>query len=121
MNAYTQLTLLLARALVTDRGRWTSGALARDEHGHPASPLDDNAVSWCALGAVYRTVGGDLAAFTRVSDTLDEACRALFGTSIRMVNDSPSPFAHAAVLATFDEAIDEAARASARVVVRSQH
>jgi hypothetical protein len=121
MNAYTQLTLLLARALITDRFRWTSGALARDSYGRVVSPLDDDAVSWCALGAVYRTVGGDLEAFTRVVDTLDEACRALYGTSIRAVNDSPSPFAHCAVLSAFDAAVDEAARASARVVARRPH
>lgn len=106
MNDLTRLILLFARTLISDRCCWTSGVLARDRFGRPVSGLDDVAMSWCALGAVYRIADGDVEVFQRASDALDASARALYGVGIRAVNDSPSPFAHLAVLGAFDHAID---------------
>ena len=106
MNDLNRLILLFARTLISDRGCWTSGVLARDRLGRPVSGLDEAAMSWCALGAVYRIADGDVEVFQRASDALDASARALYGVGIRAVNDSPSPFAHLAVLGAFDRAID---------------
>jgi hypothetical protein len=106
MNDLTRLILLFARTLISDRGCWTSGVLARDRFGRPVSALDEAAMSWCALGAVYRIADGDVEVFQRASDALEASARALYGVGIRAVNDSPSPFAHLAVLGAFDRAID---------------
>ena len=107
MDSHTRLTLLLARVLITDPHCWTVGVLARSRIGGPVSPLDDSAVAWCARGAVYRVVGGDVEAFQRAVRYLDRASQALYGTSICAVNDGPSALAHAAVLGAFDHAVDE--------------
>jgi hypothetical protein len=106
MDGHTRLTLLLARVLISDPHCWTAGVLARDRTGCPVAPLDDSAVAWCARGAVYRVVSGDVEAFQRAVRSLGEASQALYGTSIRAVNDGPSAFAHAAVLGAFDHAVD---------------
>ena len=111
MDGHTKLTLLLARLLVTDRASWTSGVLARDPGGRPVPALDESAVSWCARGAIYCVVGGDLEAFWRAVKALDASSRALYGEPIRSVNDGGSPFAHEAVLGAFDHAVDALALA----------
>lgn len=106
MDGHARLTLLLARVLISDPRCWTAGVLARDRTGCPDSPLDDSAVAWCARGAVYRVVGGDVEAFQRAVRALDEASQLLYGTSICAVNDGPPAFARAAVLGAFDHAVD---------------
>ena len=106
MDGHTRLTLLLARILISVPTCWTVGVLARERSGFPVSPLDDAAASWCARGAVYRIVGGDVQAYRRAIRDLEASSRALYGASIRTVNDSPSPFAHASVLGAFDHAVD---------------
>ena len=106
MDGHTRLTLLLARVLISHPDCWTTGVLARDRTGCPVSALDDSAAAWCARGAVYRVVGGDLEAFERAVRALEEASRALYSVSIRAVNDGPPAFAHEAVLGAFDRAVD---------------
>lgn len=111
MDGHTKLTLLLARVLISDPGCWTAGVLARDRASRPVSPLDDKAVSWCARGAIYRVVGGDVEAFRRAIRVLEDASLALYGASMCAVNDGPSAFAHEAVLSAFDQAVDALALA----------
>lgn len=106
MDDLTRPTLLVARTLLSDRRCWTQGVLARDRQGRPVSALDPTAVSWCALGAVYRIADGDIAMFRRASAALEAVARALYGVGIRTLNDAPSPFAYRAVLGAFDHAID---------------
>jgi hypothetical protein len=106
MDDLTRLTLLFARTLISDRCCWTNRVLARDRRDQAVSALDHAAISWCALGAVYRIAVGDIEFFSRASDALDRSARALYGVGIRKVNDSPSPFAHRAALGAFDHAID---------------
>lgn len=106
MDGHTRLTLLLARVLISDPDCWTASVLARDQTGCPVSPLDESAMAWCARGAVYRVVGGDIEAFERAVQALDEASRTLYGVPICTVNDGPPVFAHEAVLGAFDHAVD---------------
>lgn len=112
MDGYTRLTLLLARVLITDPDCWTSGVLARDRTGRPVSPLDDAAASWCAQGALYRVVGGDIQAYRRAIRVLEQSSQVLYKVSIRRVNDGPIHFAHASVLGAFDHAVDALGLAS---------
>ena len=44
--------LRAARDLIKDKSRWTTMAMARDEHGHPCSARDERAVKFCSLGAI---------------------------------------------------------------------
>jgi hypothetical protein len=112
--------LVAARAKVADESNWTAYALARDAEGNdkPSShPLSDDthwegidgrhpqACRWCALGAVQSVTpeGWEHEAST----ALNIAARQLYGgTSIPEVNDN---LGHAAVLACFDKAIEDAA------------
>ena len=106
MDGHTRLTLLFARLLITDPDCWAAGVLARDPNGRPVSPLEETAKSWCARGAVYRVVGGDIRAYWRAIRVLERSSRALYGARIRSVNDGPSAFAHGSVLGAFDHAVD---------------
>ena len=107
MYDLTRQILLLARTLISNRCCWTHGAFAREWCGRPVPALDEDATSWCALGAVYKIADGDLRVFGSASNALDASARALYGVPVCALNDSPSPLAHAAVLRTFDDAIDE--------------
>ena len=46
-----------ARDIIADPKRWTKHAFARDAHGRATSGgvYDDNATSFCAIGAIYRS------------------------------------------------------------------
>ena len=107
MDDLTRQILILARTLISNRCCWTHGAFARDWGGQPVPALDEDAMSWCALGAVYKIADGDLRAFGAALNALESSSRALYGVPICAVNDSPSALAHAAVLRAFDRAIDE--------------
>lgn len=105
MDDHTRLMLLLARTLIADQRCWTRGVLARDRNGRAVPALDETAVCWCAHGAIFLIARGDIEIFQRVVAAVSASCRVLYATSLRAVNDSPSPFAHAAVLGAFDHAI----------------
>ena len=107
MDDLTRQILLMARTLISNPCCWTHGAFARDWCGRPVPALDEHAMSWCALGAAYKIADSDLRLFGSASNALDAAARALYGVPVCAVNDSPSPLAHAAVVRTFDHAIDE--------------
>ena len=105
MDDHTRLMLLLTRTLIADRRYWTRDVLARDRDGRAVPALDETAVCWCAHGAIYLIARGDIDVYRRVVAAVSTSCRVLYDTSLRAVNDSPSPFAHAAVLGAFDHAI----------------
>ena len=45
-------------ALLSNRGLWTQGSLARDEDGNDIdNPLDERATCWCAEGALRKVCG----------------------------------------------------------------
>ena len=85
---------IIERALeiISDEAKWTRGAMARNKFGHSCSAWDQEAVRFCAVGAIYR------AAFEMLGQTSDgtmieitEACvlaaNGLTRSSIPSVND----------------------------------
>ena len=85
---------IIERALeiISDETNWTRGAMARNAFGHSCSPWDQEAVRFCAVGAIYR------AAFEMLGETLDSiiieitetcvlAANGLEHSSIPSVND----------------------------------
>jgi hypothetical protein len=64
------------RELLSDESKWTRYTLSRDAAGTTVDPLDDDAVSFCVMGAccrVYFFKGKDAA-----QSKLDEAANKLF-------------------------------------------
>lgn len=99
-------TLKAARELISDPDRWTTKASARDAEGRHVHACDPDAVSWCALGAIVRSVGtrDDLHDNDYASNAAIRLSNALTRDDSRVatVNDEQG---HAAILALFDKAI----------------
>jgi hypothetical protein len=85
---------IIERALeiISDETKWTRGAMARNAFGHSCSAWDQEAVRFCAVGAIYR------AAFDILGESLDNiiieitetcvlAANGLEHSSIPSVND----------------------------------
>jgi hypothetical protein len=71
------------RDILTDRSKWTWGALARNEYEEPCDPQDEEAVQFSLAGAIFRAyVGVEMAAAYRTA-------LALTGGSITKWNSSP--------------------------------
>jgi hypothetical protein len=49
--------LCAVRELLDRPSRWTKGAFARNDAGVVVSPLSENAVCWCLLGAMHKVTG----------------------------------------------------------------
>lgn len=111
-----------ARALISAPEAWLDGthrgnvtACATTREGAPVSPGDQRAVRFCAVGAIGRAAGCepqvDETEIAALSPAMEEAGRiadrllgaAADGRWIGLVNDDET---HAAVLATFDRAIE---------------
>ena len=43
-----------ALEIISDEGKWTEGALARDQHRHSCQAIAPEAVRFCAVGALER-------------------------------------------------------------------
>lgn len=100
MSAETAGILRTARDLIATPGTWTKGELARDEDGCPVFPWSDDAVCFCAVGAIKRATGR----FQYLAE--DEAIRALTEAIPHVfVPDFNDASAHSDVLAAFDRAI----------------
>lgn len=103
--AETVQVLKDARALIADPERHAVHASARDAQGEPCAPLDTDARSWCACGAID-AVDQSLAVLAAQRALGDAGARALAsgveGWCIREFNDTRT---HAEVLAKFDQAI----------------
>ena len=111
--------LTAARAKIADKSNWTKHVLARDANGNdkPSDhPLANNkfwggldgrypqACQWCAMGAVQAVTPVEHE--QDANTALSIAARQLHnGYSIPEVNDE---LGHAAVLACFDKAIEDA-------------
>lgn len=94
-QARTLEVLREARELIADPERWTRGAGARDANGSSVHPRAEEAVRWCAIGAI------DRADPSIISDALD-ALHAVTRGEVETVNDRGG---HKRVLALFDRAI----------------
>jgi hypothetical protein len=88
-----------ARGLISDPKHWTQGTFAKDAYGREVDPEDDQAICFCAIGAIHAAAGG-----------MNEDCgRAIWDLRIRTPERSVSEFndhrSHAEVLELFDDAI----------------
>ena len=87
--------LRAARALLTPEGAWTQGTFARCENGNSIYLKDENAVCWCAMGAIW---------FYGYSSKAEMFLRNIV-ENITTWSDSPN-MTQAEVLAAFDKAIE---------------
>lgn len=88
--------LMKARALISDKSKWTQNVSARDKNGHYVRAYSEDAVCFCAGGAIERVAGNEMAA----------KCLEFFrknGKALTSINDDNS---HEDVLAAFDGAIN---------------
>lgn len=113
MSAEVAEVLREAYELIKDREHWTQGCAARTIEDHPCEALDPDAFSFCAVGAVQRTVD-------RAGDDFDgwlfsEAMEFVGGEDpIVILNDEQG---HTAVLRAFKKAIELAGPVEARELV----
>ena len=94
-------TLKAARQLITDPAKWTQGSSARTSNGVPISTFADDAVCWCALGAIGRSNIVDEVSNYRAHQAM---LKQLGGSVVSVFNDTHT---HAEVLGLFDAAIAE--------------
>lgn len=91
--------LVEARASIANPATWTRGCYARNRYGARVSPLSDEAVSFCSIGALDRALRSN----TALGDPVMRALRAGSGVlDISAFNDGRT---HAEVIAVFDAAI----------------
>jgi hypothetical protein len=103
MTPEDRAVISAARSLIADPAHWCQGTYARDNRGYPINPIDPDACSWCALGALARaavdvgaspgTGAGAVDILYRVSDS---------ASTVVGVNDRDG---HEAVIALFDRAL----------------
>lgn len=53
------------RELLSKKSRWTQGECARDKNGVSVRPTNEEACSWCLIGATWK-VTKDVKAFDKV-------------------------------------------------------
>ena len=112
-----------ARSLIADPSAWTRGTGARDKHNDPITVEHDDAVSWCASGALncamYRHADSLQIpvplerARERAGQILESAiCGLTLGhyTRIPLYNDATN---HGCIVRAFDIAIRDADRQAA--------
>ena len=99
-----------ARDLIKDINNWVQRGFACNEYGHYVDTVSPDAVSFCALGALYRA--GDMSSafhfahtkrtVTRAREMLDEEAREMGYPGIQSLNDFTD---HRTVLAMYDRVI----------------
>jgi hypothetical protein len=112
MTGMTPLEVLIAaRSLISDPARWTRDAYARTAGGCEIRDSHPDAASWCASGAIWRTVTGavedGLFAWSEERSHAIHAAHALLSKAAgqRGIKDTNDNGTHAEVLAMFDRAI----------------
>ncbi len=91
------IALMKARRLITDPAKWTQNVSARDKNGNYVLPINENAVCFCAGGAISKVAGNEMA----------KNCLEFFrsnGGALTSINDEEG---HEAVLAAMDAAINQ--------------
>lgn len=58
---------------------WTTGVMARDEHGNDVDPMDLLACQWCLIGATYRAIVILTGIRDRNHDTFKAVLRRVMG------------------------------------------
>lgn len=97
-----------AKELIADPARWCQGKSACDEHGVVRSLKDQEAVAFCAEGALGR-ISDDPWRY-RLVPLMCQAARELYCYDHIYVNDQ---LGHGAVMKVFDRAIELAEEADA--------
>lgn len=102
--------LVKARALISDKSKWTQVYCARDKSGVPCN-IGQNAVSWCAIGALAEiTIDRcEVTALLRLS----RASYLLFNKPLINVNDE---LGHEAIMDVYDWAIKQLQPVEVKVV-----
>lgn len=101
-----------ARALLSDEKKWTTGFYARDNEGNFVYASDDQAVCFCAIGAVKKVMIdeglGDVCLEGLAVTQLDIVTQKLFQIEcVSQLNDFRD-YGYNSVLHVFDAAIKEA-------------
>jgi hypothetical protein len=106
--------------LIADKKRWTRCSMARTSEGNPCSVWDPAAVSFCAVGAMWRAafeLTGDLDVFPMVERTaLQVIASNGRADALQTLNDVEG---HAAVVQMFRTALAGGNSASTCVVLHS--
>lgn len=100
MTPYEQLTE--AQKLIQDPKNWTKGAGARNIHNEITGTLSDDAVCWCAIGALDK-ISGNGRAHSQTYGALYYWLEKMDIHSIAIFNDSIST-SHEDVMELFDNA-----------------
>jgi hypothetical protein len=79
-----------AKDLLSDKSRWTQGALARDRVGRECTPESPDAESFCIVGALCRVYLDD-AAINEAIDSVNLVITPMsgYGDEIEEWNDDP--------------------------------
>ena len=93
--------LITARALIAEKKHWTHEAFARDKHGRHVDPIADDAVRFCAVGAIMRAYH-----VCTGRNELEPPC--IPERTLDRLEDISEDKGHSAVLKAFDKLIDEA-------------
>lgn len=72
-EALIKRTLIDARELIKDERAWIQGWAALCNENKPCAPEDDDAVRWCALGAIEKVAMSYVGVYD-VVDSVDVAC-----------------------------------------------
>jgi hypothetical protein len=91
-NPLTQILNNAADLITATPTSWTQGTFARDQYGLEVDPSHEDAVCWCAIGAIARAQADYQLAYPSLfEDTRVGACRILQdqlqGALINQVND----------------------------------
>lgn len=100
--------LIEARDLIADKRRWVTITYATNANGSTVMPTDDDAIAWCAMGAIYKVKN-----ITPTQNNYFPRCeeRNLIFDSVYELYNAPSIsnvndiMGHDAILAAFDLAI----------------
>lgn len=90
-------TLEFAYHLLDSRKNWTQGAYARNRHNEPIAPTSNEAVCWCAIGAVGAASGNRLGVESRLARESLAIIAAANGLK------DPDAIAHANDIETYGE------------------
>ena len=124
--------LMEARALIARPEAWTQGTGARDADGEAIGVEHQDAVSWCATGAINAVVYGHAGSLDippplqrareRAGTVLTDTVRALTLGHYRETTTYNDATNHGCMVHAFDIAIDDADRLSAaRPARRTTH
>lgn len=96
-----------AQAIIADPSRWTTGWYAKNAMHENVSPNDEEAVCWCAFGAMYKVLDYSDRNFNMVDSLAD-----YFGGVDVVVHTNDEVGSHGAVMVMFDNAIYNARHAA---------